>query len=1080
MTNPPISEYAPPLNTFKSSPNNNYNKDSSPSGAAQSQQINIGSGSNNTKHTITFTVTKKPSGATAINFQIQTPQNGGPYGPSTYRPPLDGSYPGTSYSMRDKDEASANDLLNPPPVFYNPQKDVLMNKAHPLNQMKNEIVHDPVKDYDSAGSSKFSQPDPLFHEEDDKTSDSSVASSISQILIAGQKPIKKINPKDQIPDANTAAAQLLAALGLSKNPLIDKGQGEPLGLTDYLKSHQPLFNKPDRIISQENGSNKKKDQDSASSQSESQFPNLYGDDFDSFNSGLLTPPKDSESSLNGHNDDVESVAKLSSYLQQRLQSLNRQQQNDFSSDASTGSSGSGSGNLYGGGSAKEQHVERAGPISYIEQRLKGGNNSPLSNAFGSPPTNNFGSNFGLLNNNNNENRQTSYLEQKLRQDQLQQQQQQQQNEQSYIQELLSNQGKPNFQASDLTGAYASASQQNIHKPLDLSQFAAHQQSRFGPSTQSPSSLEMEEYSNTKDIGAGSVFNGGHQASQFSEHRQQIVPPIKNGGGIGSLSSNVLLPGGFGGTHLQQQQQQQQFNQHQQLSQQQQQQQFQSPIFNRQQFPSGSGGQIAAAPSAVSPISHHSGSIEHGQAPYNYPQETQHFQQRLNFDQQQHQQQQAQYAAVNPLQQTPQQQQFPQSQQFQFQQHQQFSGQQGQQSIQNFNYQQAPQQQQPQQQQLSPAQSQQIQQTHPHPNAIPPPGYGPPGHIGGPPHGPHGGGFGPGGDFGPGGPGGPGGGFDGPAGFDGGPTPPPQQVYVVTEAEPIIEIIVQDSNVTLPPHQIPLPPPPPPPTPEPVHVFYVKYSENKFPHGGPHDGAGHLLHEPEINLESPIPSINVRGPGGHHHHHGGGYGPDRNLQVDPNYDNVPQLSESHPQTQQHVVNVSSPPPASSSSVEEVTSSTTLRTIINPSQNSFTNTKLAVHFDSPPEAYPFDMAKYQKQFLASQNNNNNKKDNSEQQQHQNQREAEQKQLEQQEMHQQMMQHFEQHKNQFLNKRIGVEDFSSLLDEEPGHQGQGQGPHSQQNNHDKSKELPPDVPHHLKQQLINSGILNNAEVQVHDSTL
>ena len=97
-----------------------------------------------------------------------------------------------------------------------------------------------------------------------------------------------------------------------------------------------------------------------------------------------------------------------------------------------------------------------------------------------------------------------------------------------------------------------------------------------------------------------------------------------------------------------------------------------------------------------------------------------------------------------------------------------------------------------------------------------------------------------------------------------PVYPEAYPVYVTEPEPIIEIIVQDSNVTLPPPPRPLPPPTPaPPTPEPVHVFYVKYSANNksspeiTPAGYSHRGGPLHAIDPQINLEKPIASIPIR-------------------------------------------------------------------------------------------------------------------------------------------------------------------------------------------------------------------------------
>ncbi|XP_044746933.1 uncharacterized protein LOC123308376 isoform X2 [Coccinella septempunctata] len=68
------------------------------------------------------------------------------------------------------------------------------------------------------------------------------------------------------------------------------------------------------------------------------------------------------------------------------------------------------------------------------------------------------------------------------------------------------------------------------------------------------------------------------------------------------------------------------------------------------------------------------------------------------------------------------------------------------------------------------------------------------------------------------------------------------VYI-KEPEPIIEIIIKESNVTLPPPPTPPPTPPPKKKKEQVHVFYVKYKKNPNGYG-----------KDSIIYDKPIPAI----------------------------------------------------------------------------------------------------------------------------------------------------------------------------------------------------------------------------------
>lgn len=89
-----------------------------------------------------------------------------------------------------------------------------------------------------------------------------------------------------------------------------------------------------------------------------------------------------------------------------------------------------------------------------------------------------------------------------------------------------------------------------------------------------------------------------------------------------------------------------------------------------------------------------------------------------------------------------------------------------------------------------------------------------------------------------------------------PSPTPAQSHgypiYVTEPDPIIEIIVQDSNFTLPPPPRPPTTTPAPITPEPVHVFYVRYSTDK---NKSFIGAGSETHN--LKLDSPVPAVAIK-------------------------------------------------------------------------------------------------------------------------------------------------------------------------------------------------------------------------------
>lgn len=393
---------------------------------------------------------------------------------------------------------------------------------------------------------------------------------------------------------------------------------------------------------------------------------------------------------------------------------------------------------------------------------------------------------------------------------------------------------------------------------------------------------------------------------------------------------------------------------------------------------------------------------------------------------------------------------------------------------------------------------------------------------------------------------------------------------VTEPDPIIEIIVQDSNMTLPAMPtLPPPPPPPPPTPEPVHVFYVKYSQkNNTPVFDNYYGQSNH----HIQLEQPISSVPVRGP-------------DRNgmLPVDDGQDSMPQSSIQH-QNIYNALYTSSPEPGISTTPAPSTT-TTLRTIIRPDRNEFSQggSGLVVSFDNPAVEHEI-FANYtngymqqQQQLQQQQQQQHNDPSagmhmhHQPPQQHQQPQEQQQQQYQQQQQphaypeitfpaqpnypqhyghHQQQPEHHHhqqpqqqqyppldslwagitaEHKNvdpssmtqpqdhayQNFNKRIGLQELASLLeagppeqqderkpqDHQPTHpqqdyhnmQHQPQNPYGQNDEHNppplyqyvesqhpsnintRQAKLPEDVPEELRNQLVQSGILGNAEVQV-----
>lgn len=131
-------------------------------------------------------------------------------------------------------------------------------------------------------------------------------------------------------------------------------------------------------------------------------------------------------------------------------------------------------------------------------------------------------------------------------------------------------------------------------------------------------------------------------------------------------------------------------------------------------------------------------------------------------------------------------------------------------------------------------------------------------------------------------------------------------YYIEPPEPIIEIIIKESNESLPAPPTTQTPPPPPSTKEPIHVFYVKYKKNPHP----------SEHGDDIIYEEPVPALT---PHATEIVEGG----QEEEEAEPNYG--PIYAEPLP----------SPPP-----------STTLRTIIRPDSETYHGSGLKVTFGSPP--------------------------------------------------------------------------------------------------------------------------------------
>ncbi|XP_069672646.1 protein split ends-like [Periplaneta americana] len=127
-------------------------------------------------------------------------------------------------------------------------------------------------------------------------------------------------------------------------------------------------------------------------------------------------------------------------------------------------------------------------------------------------------------------------------------------------------------------------------------------------------------------------------------------------------------------------------------------------------------------------------------------------------------------------------------------------------------------------------------------------------------------------------------------------------YYLREPEPIIEIIVKESNVTLPPPPTPPTPPPRPPTKEPVQVFYVKYKKDPSKYGK----EGGVIYDP------PIPAVT----------------PSSNTETEDHY----------PLASEDATHLPTPPPPPPST-------TTLRTIIRPDSETYHGSGLHVTFGDP---------------------------------------------------------------------------------------------------------------------------------------
>lgn len=136
---------------------------------------------------------------------------------------------------------------------------------------------------------------------------------------------------------------------------------------------------------------------------------------------------------------------------------------------------------------------------------------------------------------------------------------------------------------------------------------------------------------------------------------------------------------------------------------------------------------------------------------------------------------------------------------------------------------------------------------------------------------------------------------------------PIHSHYYKEPEPIIEIIIKESNESLPAPPSPPQTPPPPPKKEPVQVFYIKYKKNPNSYGK--NGEDDIIYEPPVPALTPPPS------------------------------ELESESVASAVTEAAVTYAPPPPPPS----------TTLRTIIHPDSEVYHGSGLKVTFGEPEEHY-----------------------------------------------------------------------------------------------------------------------------------
>ncbi|XP_014249928.1 mediator of RNA polymerase II transcription subunit 15-like [Cimex lectularius] len=134
---------------------------------------------------------------------------------------------------------------------------------------------------------------------------------------------------------------------------------------------------------------------------------------------------------------------------------------------------------------------------------------------------------------------------------------------------------------------------------------------------------------------------------------------------------------------------------------------------------------------------------------------------------------------------------------------------------------------------------------------------------------------------------------------------PYHPHYYQEPEPIIEIIIKESNESLPAPTPPSTLPPPPSTKEPVHVFYVKYKKNPYSTGK--DG------EADVIYEKPVPALTSH--------------------------------QSDIIEEDHHTPVQTEPPSYNYATAALPPSTTLRTIIRPDSEIYHGSGLKVTFENP---------------------------------------------------------------------------------------------------------------------------------------